>query len=41
VRAGITSAVDVLGIRLKGRPLSGQFFRRASRSPRAALSDPD
>jgi dolichyl-phosphate beta-glucosyltransferase len=41
VRAGVASAFDVLRIRLKERPLSGRFFRRASRSPHAALSDPD
>jgi dolichyl-phosphate beta-glucosyltransferase len=41
VREGIASALDVLRIRLKGRPLSDQFFRRASHSPHAALSDPD
>jgi dolichyl-phosphate beta-glucosyltransferase len=41
IRAGIASAFDVLRIRLKGRPLSGELFRRASRSPHAALSDPD
>ena len=43
VRAGIASVLDVLRIRIrmKGRPLGRQFFRRASRSPHAALSDPD
>lgn len=41
VRAGLASALDVLRIRLKGRPLSRQLLRRASRSPHAALSDPD
>jgi len=41
VRAGIASVLDVLRIRMKARPLGRQFFRRASRSPHAALSDPD
>ena len=41
VRAGLASVLEVLRIRMKGRPLDGQFFRRASRSPHAALSDPD
>jgi hypothetical protein len=41
IRAGIASVLDVLRIRMKGRPLGRQFFRRASRSPHAALSDPD
>jgi glycosyltransferase involved in cell wall biosynthesis len=41
VRAGIASVLDVLRIRMKGRPPGREFFRRASRSPHAALSDPD
>jgi dolichyl-phosphate beta-glucosyltransferase len=41
VRAGIASVLDLLRIRMKGRPLGRSFFRRASRSPHAALSDPD
>ena len=41
VRAGIASVLDVLRIRMNARPLGRQFFRRASRSPHAALSDPD
>ena len=41
VRAGIASVLDVLRIRMTGRPPGRHFFRRASRSPHAALSDPD
>jgi glycosyltransferase involved in cell wall biosynthesis len=41
VRAGLASVFDVLRIRMKGRPLGRPFLRRASRSPHAALSDPD
>jgi dolichyl-phosphate beta-glucosyltransferase len=41
VRAGLASVLDVFRIRMKRRPLSRERFRRASRSPHAALSDPD
>jgi len=41
VRAGLASVLDVLRIRMKARPLSRELVRRASRSPHAALSDPD
>lgn len=41
VRAGIASVLDVVRIRVRARPLSRQILRRASRSPHAALSDPD
>jgi len=41
IRAGLASVLDVLRIRMKARPFSREFVRRASRSPRAALSDPD
>jgi hypothetical protein len=41
VRAGIASVLDVLRIRMKARPPGRGVFRRASRSPHAALSDPD
>ena len=41
IRAGLASVLDVLRIRMKARLLSREFVRRASRSPRAALSDPD
>ena len=41
VRAGMAAVLDVLRIRMKARPLGREFFRRASHSPHAALSDPD
>jgi dolichyl-phosphate beta-glucosyltransferase len=41
VRAGIASVLDVLRIRFKGQPFDRPVLRRASRSPHAALSDPD
>ena len=41
VRAGIASVLDVLRVRFKGRPFRRPVLRPASRSPHAALSDPD
>jgi hypothetical protein len=41
VGAGIASVLDLLRIRFTGRPFGRPVLRRASRSPPAALSDPD